>query len=123
MSVKSDVLKIAKAAKKAGFTMGQLSSREKNLAIRKMAKRIARNAGYILKENAKDISGARKKGLRSSFIDRLELNAKRIKSMAASLYEVLKLKDVVGEIDETRKRPNGLLIAKMKVPIGVIGII
>ena len=120
---KDNVLTIAKAAKKASFALNQLSSKEKNSAIRKMAKGIERNARYILKENSKDLRKAKRNKLKPSLIDRLELNRKRIRSMAASLYEISKLEDVVGEIKETRKRPNGLLIAKMKVPIGVIGII
>lgn len=123
MAAKNSVLSIAKAAKKASFILGQLSSKEKDSAIRRMAGRIKRNAAYILKENSKDLKSAKRNRLKSSFLDRLELDAKRITNMAASLYEVSKLKDVIGEIKETKKRPNGLLIAKMTVPIGVIGII
>ena len=123
MAAKNSVLSIAKAAKKASFILGQLSSKEKDSAIRRMAGRIKRNAAYILKENSKDLKSAKRNRLKSSFLDRLELDVKRIRNMAASLYEVSKLKDVIGEIKETKKRPNGLLIAKMTVPIGVIGII
>lgn len=123
MGEKNNVLQMAKAAKKASYILGQLSSKEKNSAIRKMAESIKQNASYILKANAKDIRGARRKKLKSSFIDRLELNSKRIKSMVTSLYEIVKLEDVVGQIEEMRRRPNGLLIGKMRVSIGVIGII
>ena len=119
----SNILRMAKAAKEASFILNRLSSKEKNLAVRKMAGGIKRNAKYIFKENAKDLKAAKQKGLKPSFVDRLELNAKRLKSMASSLYEISRLKDVVGEIKERRRRPNGLLIAKMRVPIGVIGII
>jgi glutamate-5-semialdehyde dehydrogenase len=123
MSVKSDIIKMAKAAKKASYILGQLSSREKNTALRKMAGSIERNKSYILRENAKDIRAAKKARLKSSLIDRLKLNQKRIRSMVVSLNEIAKLDDVVGGMSQLRRRPNGLLIGKMKVPIGVIGII
>ncbi len=123
MGAEKTILTMAKAAKRAGFILSQASSREKNSAIKKMAGSIKRNAGYILKENAKDRKAAEKNRIKPSLLDRLTLNKKRITAMAASLYEIAKLKDVIGEIKETIKRPNGLLIAKMSVPIGVIGII
>lgn len=119
----SEIVNIAKAAKKASSVLGQLSSKEKDSAICRMAKSIEREAGYIQRENIKDVKEAEKKRLKSSLIDRLLLNPKRIKSMADSLYEITKLKDPVGEIEKMEKRPNGLLIGKMRVPIGVIGII
>lgn len=123
MGRQDEILEMAKAAKKASFILSQLSSREKDDAIRKMARGIEKNASYILKENAKDIKEAKRAKQKSSFIDRLGLDIKRIKNMATSLYEVAKLHDVVGEIKEMKRRPNGLLIGKMRVPIGVIGII
>jgi len=123
MGVKNDIIKMAKAAKKASFALSQLSSQDKNFAIRKMAENIERDTNFIIKANAKDIKEAKGDKRKSSFIDRLELNSKRIKSMVASLYEIIKLDDVVGEIREIKRRPNGLLIGKMRVPIGVVGII
>lgn len=123
MSVKNDILSMAQAAKRASFLLSQLSARDKNSAINKMARAIKQNASYILRANKKDIKEARRHRLKSSFADRLALNPKRIKSMAASLYEVANLEDIVGEMREIKRRPNGLLIGKMKVPIGVIGII
>ena len=123
MGVKNDIIKMAKAAKKASFALSQLSSQDKNFAIRKMAENIERDTNFIIKANAKDIKEAKGNKRKSSFIDRLELNSKRIKSMVASLYEIIKLDDVVGEIREIKRRPNGLLIGKMRVPIGVVGII
>lgn len=123
MGVKNDIIKMAKAAKKASFALSQLSSQDKNFAIRKMAENIERDTNFIIKANAKDIKEVKGNKRKSSFIDRLELNSKRIKSMVASLYEIIKLDDVVGEIREIKRRPNGLLIGKMRVPIGVVGII
>lgn len=123
MGVRKDILTMAKAAKRASFILSRLSSKQKNSAIRKMAGSIKKNTSYIRKENAKDIREAKRKRLKSSFIDRLVLDSKRITSMAASLYEITKLNDVIGRIEEVKRRPNGLLIGKMRVPIGVIGII
>jgi glutamate-5-semialdehyde dehydrogenase len=114
---------MVKAAKRASDVLGQLSVKEKNLAISRMADSIAHNTKYLLRENAKDIKIAKRKRLKSSFVDRLVLSPKRIKGMIASLGEIVKLEDVVGQIQDMRRRPNGLLIAKMRVPIGVIGII
>ncbi|MBL7070652.1 MAG: glutamate-5-semialdehyde dehydrogenase [Candidatus Omnitrophica bacterium] len=123
MSTKSDVLSIAKAAKRASYILAQLSSKEKNAAIRKMSAAIERGKGSILRANREDIRKAKLKKLKSSLIDRLRLNSKRIDSMAASLNAVANLKDHVGRMEEAKRRPNGLLIGKMIVPIGVIGII
>lgn len=123
MNAKNDILTMAKAAKKASFILGQLSLEEKNSAIRKMAEGIKGNTNFILKENARDARNAKRKKIKSSFIDRLALDQKRINNMVASLYEIARLDDVVGHIERMKKRPNGLLIGKMRVPIGVIGII
>jgi len=123
MSEIADIRKMAKEAKKASFAMSAVSAEEKNKILRKMAKTIECKTPYILRENSKDIRSALRRGLTSSLIDRLTLNPKRIKGMIASLRQIAALEDVVGEIIERRKRPNGLIIGKMRVPIGVIGII
>ncbi|MFH0840065.1 MAG: glutamate-5-semialdehyde dehydrogenase [Candidatus Omnitrophota bacterium] len=123
MELKKEILKMARAAKEAAPISGGASSEEKNRAIRLMAKKVKLSASYILRENKKDVKAAEKKKMKPALIDRLTLNAKRIRAMVSSLEEVARLDDVVGQIIQTRKRPNGLLIAKVRVPIGVIGII
>ena len=123
MDIENSIRKMARASKRASVILRQVSTKEKNRAISNMANSISKNTPYLLKENMKDMRTARRRKLKLSLIDRLELNSKRIKSMAASLYGIAKLDGVVGEIKEIRKRPNGLLIGKMRVPIGVIGII
>ncbi len=123
MDVKREILKMAAAAKKASLILGNASSEEKDRAIKLMAKNIKRYASRILGENKKDIKAAEKKRISPALIDRLALNTKRIDGMISSLEEVQKLDDVVGQIIQAKRRPNGLLIAKMRVPIGVIGII
>ena len=123
MDIKEEVLKICKNAKKASMILASLSSEEKNNALFEMAKKIEKNAERIKEENRKDVEKAKKEGLSSALIDRLTLNDKRIASLSKSLKDVASLEDPVGEIEKMWKRPNGLIIGKMVVPIGVIGII
>ncbi len=123
MGTRQNVLTTAKASKKASLVLGNVATGKKNRALRLMAKNILKNAAYILRENRKDIKAALAGKMRPSLLDRLTLNSERIKGMAASLESVAKLGDVVGRIIQVRKRPNGLIIGKMRVPIGVIGII
>ncbi len=123
MELKKEILKMARAAKEAGLTLAGFSCDEKNRAIRLMAEGIKLGASYILRENKKDINAAEKKKVKPALLDRLTLDAGRIQAMAASLEEVAGLDDAVGQIIQAKRRPNGLLIAKVRVPIGVIGII
>jgi glutamate-5-semialdehyde dehydrogenase len=88
-----------------------------------MAKSITERAGYIIGENEKDVEEARAKGLSPAMIDRLRLTEERLDKIADGLRQVAALEDPVGEIVRTWKRPNGLLVGKMRIPLGVIGII
>lgn len=123
MSLETQITEIAQAAQKASRELAVVSTADKNRALKAMAKALIARSGYLIKENAKDLAAAQKEGLQKALIDRLTLNDKRIKEMAVSLLDTAKLKDPVGEILETIKRPNGLLIKKVRTPIGVIGII
>ena len=114
---------LARKAKAASRSLALIDTRVKDRALAAMAVALKENASYIMNENRKDLALAKKKGLSPALIDRLTLNQKRIASMADSLYQIAKLKDPVGEVIENRKRPNGLLIKKVRVPIGVILII
>ena len=114
---------LAGKAKAASRSLALIDTKLKDRALTAMAAALKKNASYIMNENRKDLALAKKKGLSPALIDRLTLNQKRIASMADSLYQIAKLKDPVGEVIETRKRPNGLLIKKVRVPIGVILII
>ncbi|PIU41524.1 MAG: glutamate-5-semialdehyde dehydrogenase [Candidatus Omnitrophica bacterium CG07_land_8_20_14_0_80_42_15] len=120
---KVDIVTIAKGAKEASYALGLVDTDLKDAALRGMAKDLLRHSGSIEKENKKDIKAAKKKNYPSALIDRLILNDKRIKGMADSLDTISNLKDPVGNIIEVIKRPNGLVIGKMRVPIGVIAII
>ena len=88
-----------------------------------MAETMERNKSYLIKEKKRDIAAAKKKGLARALVYRLALNEKRIKEMAEGLVEVAALPDPVGEITKMRQRPNGMMVGRMRVPIGVIGII
>lgn len=120
---RKDVVDMAKKAKKASFVLSLVPTAIKNAALKVMAKAIKDNADYLTKENKKDIAFARKQGFSEALIDRLLLNDKRIKGMAQCLLDTAKLKDPVGEVIVSFKRPNGLIIRKVRTPIGVIGII
>ena len=103
--------------------MANLDPKMKSFALRSMARALLDNSSYIIRENAKDVENAKKKKISNALIDRLTLDGKRLKAMAGSLIEISRLKDPVGEVLETRSRPNGLLIKKVRVPIGVILVI
>ena len=121
--LKEQIRKIAKEAKQASFQLAKTSPTLKNAALSKMAERLASEKGRILEANRKDVVNAKEKSLSKAMIDRLTLNEKRIQKMADSIREIVKLPDPVGEVIRKWRRPNGLLISKKRVPIGVIGII
>ena len=123
MNLSAHILKIAKAARQASYQLALISAQEKNSALKAMAVALVKNQVFLIKENAKDLKVAKTQGYSSALVDRLTLNPKNIKGMADSLLETAKLKDPVGELLETIKRPNGLLIKKIRVPLGVVGII
>ena len=123
MVIKEYVSKKAREAKEGAKALAKLSSKEKNSILQKMAEALKKKAKTLIAENQKDIRFAEKKGLSKALIDRLTLNEKRIDEMAKGLMEVTALPDPVGEIVKMWKRPNGMTVGKMRVPIGVIGII
>lgn len=114
---------IAQAAKKASRILAQKSSAEKNDVLRAMAKALVADFEKIIRENKKDLLRAKKAGLSNALIDRLLLDKDRIKKMAEGVFQVSELTDPVGAIMEQWKRPNGLQITQIRVPIGLIGMI
>jgi glutamate-5-semialdehyde dehydrogenase len=123
MDLKSFVLSKAEEARVGGRAIGKVSSEKKNSALIKMAGAIRKSAKALKRENAKDLAFGREKGLSKALLDRLTLNDKRINEMAEGLIEVAALPDPVGEITKMWQRPNGMTVGRMRVPIGVIGII
>lgn len=123
MGLEKEVIKIAVSAKKASREIAKLSSEAKNKVLLRMAEYIRKQSGLIKEANLKDLKEAKNRGFAPSLIERLELNDNRIEQMAISIEEVIKLDDPSEKIDRMWKRPNGLIIGKMRVPIGVICII
>jgi glutamate-5-semialdehyde dehydrogenase len=123
MSTKQQITMMAKKAYQASFKMAVLSAKKKNKALMAMADALEKASGRIIRENKKDINLAKCSGRGSAFIGRLVLDKAKVKKMAQSIREVARLKDPVGEVLKKWKRPNGMRIQKVRVPIGVIGII
>jgi len=121
--VKAEVLKIAQAARKAAAKLANVSSDVKNTALLIMSNNLLEKAEELKEANRKDVETAKEKGLSQAFIDRLTLTDKRIAEMADGLRQIAALPDPVGEITRMWRRPNGLLIGRMRVPIGVVGVI
>lgn len=123
MNLKKSIENIAKEARAASRILAGTSTAVKNRALMSMAKGLRAKAAMIMKYNKKDLAKANSSKLSRALIDRLTLNKKRIEEMAYSIEQVAGLSDPCGAIDKIWKRPNGLIISKMRVPIGVIGII
>jgi glutamate-5-semialdehyde dehydrogenase len=123
MDIKSYVIKKAEDAKAGARAIAKASSDQKNTVLVKMAGALRKNANKLQKENKMDLAAAKKKGLTKAMLDRLTLTAGRIDEMAQGLIDIAQLPDPVGEILKMWKRPNGMTIGKMRVPIGVVGII
>ena len=110
-------------AKNATQKLISISTTTKNNALKAIADAIIDNADTIIKANKKDIDIARANGTREAMIDRLTLTADRIKGISDGVWQVMALNDPIGEVINMTKRPNGLIIGKKRVPMGVIGII
>jgi len=123
MSIQETIKQMAVAAKKASRNMANLSTTAKNNALLKMAEALLSQKAYIQQENEKDLVAGRAKGLSAAMLDRLALTDKVIDSMVAGLREVAALPDPVGEIDEMGKQPSGITVGRMRIPLGVIGMI
>ncbi len=114
---------LGQSARAASRLMAAASTAAKNAALLEMASQIRSRKEELLAANAKDLSEARANGLDEAMIDRLTLSPKSIESMAQGLEQVAALPDPVGEITEMKRRPSGIQVGKMRVPLGVIGII
>lgn len=123
MSLKNEILRMAQEARDASHVLANLPTSAKNSALERMAEALLKSASSLKKANAVDVRGARKAKLSSAMIDRLTLSDGVIRAMADSLKEVALLPDPVGEVSKMWKRPNGLWVGKMRIPLGVIGII
>jgi glutamate-5-semialdehyde dehydrogenase len=123
MSIAEKIKLIATNARQASLVMAQLSTSVKNDLLLKMARDLEEAIPLLISENRKDLQAGQQKGLSAAMLDRLMLDEKRIKGIIAALHEVVALPDPVGEVTKMWKRPNDLMVGKMRIPLGVIGII
>ena len=114
---------LCRNAKAAKYEMQRYTTAQKNEALNRIAERLIANSETIIAANAKDLENAQAKGMSTALQDRLRLTAARIEGMSEGLRQVAALPDPIGEVLETFERPNGLKLAKVRVPLGVIGII
>ncbi|MDY7226696.1 glutamate-5-semialdehyde dehydrogenase [Hyalangium rubrum] len=117
---KEDVRALAQAAREASRALAIASTEQKDAALRAMARHLRKAAPTLLAANAEDVAAARTAGKNAAFLDRLLLDTGRLESMARAVEAVADLKDPVGEVTETWKRPNGLKVAKVRLPLGVV---
>ncbi|OHD06860.1 MAG: glutamate-5-semialdehyde dehydrogenase [Spirochaetes bacterium GWB1_36_13] len=123
MDFKKYLHDIADKSRNAFYQLQSLKTGQKNLILKNIAQKLEKNRVFIQSENLKDMENAKKNNLSTALLDRLLLNDKRIDGMIESLNAVIALDDPVGEITESRKNNAGLLIAKQRIPIGVIGMV
>src|SRR5260370_22047054 len=123
LDVRQHVGELGRAARAAARGLARADADAKNRALAAMAKDIRSSAKKILAANSADVAQATKDGADAAFIDRLTLTPKLIEQMAQGVEQVARLADPVGQISERVKRPTGIEVARMRVPIGVIGII
>ncbi len=123
MSIETTIIEMAKAAKAASREMALCPSVRKDEVLLRIADEIGKQASRIKEENEKDLVFAKEKGLSDAMIDRLTIKDATITSMSDGLREVAQLADPVGSLTRTWKRPNGLEVSRMRIPLGVIGII
>lgn len=117
------MMTLGHAARAAARVLALAPAEQKNQALMAMAAKIRRSAGDILSENQRDLANAKAKDLKQSFVDRLTLTEAQLEAMAKGLEEIAALPDPVGQVSARWTRPNGLEFSRVRVPIGVIGII
>lgn len=119
----SELLQKAKRAKQASAILAKSTTKQKNNALRTISAQLLQEQAYILAENNKDVEVGRLNKMSESLVDRLKLDESRITGMADALIQLTKLADPVGEVLEKWERPNGLTMSKIRVPLGVVGMI
>ena len=123
MDIAQQIMQLAVKAREASRAMAKVDSERKNRVLQAMAGLLRERKAWLQAENEKDLAAVQGQGQSAAFIDRLTLSDTVIESMAAGLEEVARLPDSVGEVTRMWKRPNGLQVGKMRIPLGVIGMI
>jgi len=122
-TLKEEALGLGKRAKAAARQLAPLSSVEKNQALLLMAEKLEAKSAFLIEENKKDLEFAKNAGMSDAVLDRIALNPSRVKEMAKGLRDVAALPDPVREVVKMWRRPNGLQVGRMRIPLGVIGMI
>lgn len=122
-TLERDLRQVAEASRRAAQTLAVVPGPVRNQALLAMAEALDQHEAELLEANATDVHGARAAGLSGALLDRLTLNPARVAGMVRSLREVAALPDPVGEIEHAVRRPNGLQVGRMRVPLGVVGMI
>jgi len=123
MSKNSFMKKIGEKAKLASLNLSRLNISKKNSVLKQFSQYLKTNEQSIVNANKKDVSNAETKKIKDSMINRLKLNSKKISQIRSSIDKIVKFKDPTGKTLSSWKRPNGLIIKKVSIPIGVIGVI
>src|SRR5260221_8817488 len=123
LDIKSYMLEVGRRARAASREVARADTAAKNRALLAAAKAIRRDAKELVDANAEDVKSARSAGKNAAFIDRLTLTEKSLEAMAEGLEQVAKLPDPVGSISELAEQPSGIKVGRMRVPLGVIGIV
>jgi glutamate-5-semialdehyde dehydrogenase len=122
-SLEPMMLYMGRRAREAARELALASTQAKNAALEALAARIEADAAKILEANVRDVEAARAKGRDGAFIDRLALNEARVVAMAKGLRQIAQLADPIGQVTSRWTRPNGLEISRVRVPLGVVGIV
>lgn len=123
MSIREEVVNQAKKAQSASRDLANLSAQKKNEALLRIATELEDSTAEILKINAEDMEKGRENNLSKALLDRLKLTEERINKMAQGIREIVQLEDPIGEIPRSWKLPNSLQVGRIRVPLGVVGII
>src|SRR6266513_2854843 len=123
LDIKSYMLEVGRRARAASREVARADTGAKNRALAAAAKAVRRDAKKLLAANDEDVKAAKAAGEDAAFLDRLTLTEKTIESMAEGLDQVAKLPDPVGSISELKEQPSGIKVGRMRVPLGVIGIV
>lgn len=118
-----ELIIMGKKAKQASVQLAHLNSDQKNKVLLRVADVLEKASDVLLKANAADLEQAKKMELKGAILERLTLSNEKISGIAEGLREIAQLDDPIGEIEEMKKRPNGLMIGKKRVPLGVVGVI
>ncbi|MHB1427502.1 MAG: glutamate-5-semialdehyde dehydrogenase [Rhodocyclaceae bacterium] len=123
MNIENYMQTLGRQARAASRLMAKASTAAKNAALLAMAAEIRARSAELLAANAADVAEARARGLEAAMLDRLTITAKSVETMAQGLEQVAALPDPIGEISDLKYRPSGIQVGKMRVPLGVVGII